>query len=369
MLIAADLTYQNGELRTGMAIETDGQHVMALRPLGQDTPDQRVHILMPACTDLQVNGGGGVMLNNTPTADGIRQIRAAHLRLGTGAIMPTVITDAPDVLDAAAEAIQTCYGEPGILGLHIEGPHINPARRGTHSAQHIRPLDQHTMRVLKQLRAAHVPVLLTLAPETCDAGLIRDAVSMGVIVSAGHSAATAPQTRKALANGVTMFTHLYNAMPPMTSRDPGILGAAILSDAYCGLIADGIHVSWDMIRIAMASRPHKDRMFLVSDAMATVGGPDHFNLYGQEIRVQDGALINAQGALAGAHIDMVTALVNLHKCADVPLAQSIAMATDIPRRAMRLPPVQIIQNCPLNTLVMLDENLKKCAFDTCHIAP
>ena len=357
MLIAPDLIWLDGALRSGMAVETDGTRITALRPLGADTPDARVHLMMPACTDLQVNGGGGVMLNTDPTPDGMRAIRDAHARLGTGAILPTVITDTPEVLDAAAAAAIACRGEPGLMGLHIEGPHLNPARHGTHDAALFRPLDGRTMDLLARLRGAGVPVLLTLAPEVNDPALIAQAAGTGVVVSTGHSAATAAQARDALAQGVTMFTHLYNAMPPMLSRDPGIVGAAILSDAWCGMIADGIHVNWDMLRIAIAARPRPDRCFLVSDAMATVGGPDHFSLYGAEIRVRDGALVNAAGALAGAHIDMVTSLANLHRHAGVALDLAVAMATDHPRAAMNLPPLRIAPGTPLSQLIALDADL------------
>ncbi|MDO5646984.1 N-acetylglucosamine-6-phosphate deacetylase [Paracoccus sp. (in: a-proteobacteria)] len=358
MLISADYIYADGALRPDMAIETDGLTITALRPLGRDTADQHHHLIMPACTDLQVNGGGGVMLNSTPTPDGIRAIRDAHARLGTGAILPTVITDTPDIMESAADAIIACMGEAGILGIHIEGPHINPVRKGTHNADYIRPLDDRTMAVLRRLRAADVPVLLTLAPEETDLALIRAAADLGVVVSAGHTMATADQARQGMANGVTMFTHLFNAMPQMSSRDPGVIAAAILSDAWCGIIADGIHVDWDMLRIALAARPRDDRTFIVSDAMATVGGPDHFNLYGADIYVRDGRLVNAAGSLAGAHIDMVTSLANLHRHAGVPLDRAIFMATDAPRAAMGLPGLSVAAGTALRDVIGLDGDLR-----------
>ena len=358
MLIAADETYDRGTLLPGLAIETDGRSITARRALGSDTPDLRVRLLMPAPTDLQVNGGGGVMLNSDPSADAMRAIAAAHLRVGTGAILPTLITDSPDRLEAAADAAIACRGEPGILGLHLEGPHLNPARKGTHDPQHMRPLDARTMAALRRLRAAGVPVLLTLAPEISDPALIAEAAAMGVVVSAGHSAATADQARAGLEAGVTMFTHLFNAMPQMSSRDPGIIAAAILSEAYCGLIADGVHVSWDMLRLAIAARPRAERMFLVSDAMATVGGPEHFTLYGQEITLRNGRLVNAQGALAGAHVDMVTSLANLHRHAGVGLAAAVAMATDAPRAAMGLDAPQVTQGTALRDVIALDDGLR-----------
>lgn len=356
MLIAPDLTYINGALQPGLGVTIQNGVVTDVGPLA-GTPDRRVHVLMPGCADLQVNGGGGVMLNSDPSPAGLRAIRDAHAGLGTTAVMPTVITDRPDVTEAAARAAIETRGEDGILGLHIEGPHINAERKGTHNPDLIRPLDGHTLGLLRDLRAADVRVILTLAPELADPALMAEARDLGVILSAGHTMANAQQTAQALEDGVTMFTHLYNAMPQMTSRDPGIIAEAVLSDSWIGIIADGIHVSWQMLRIALAARPQDDRTFIVSDAMATVGGPDHFNLYGADIFVRDGRLVNAQGSLAGAHIDMVTSLANLHHHAQVPLAQAIAMATDIPRRAVGAPPVQVAAGTPAHELIVLDEGL------------
>lgn len=358
MLIAAEQLYLDGQLRRGMAVETNGEHIVAVRPLATDHADATMPVLMPAAVDLQVNGGGGIMLNSDPTPEGMRAIRDAHSRVGTGGIFPTVITDAPEVMESAADAAITCNGEPGLLGLHIEGPHINPARRGTHAERFIRPLDARTMAVLRRLRATDIPVILTLAPEVSDPTLVAEAADLGVVVSAGHSAADAAQARSAMDNGVQMFTHLYNAMPQMSSRAPGIIAAAILSSCHCGIIADGIHVSWEMLRIAMAARPRPDRCFLVSDAMATVGGPDHFTLYGQDIYQDNGRLVNAEGSLAGAAIDMVTSLANLHREAGVPLEQAIAMATDYPRAAASLSPAAIQEGTSMRDVIALDAQLQ-----------
>lgn len=354
MLISADLTYVEGVLCPGFAIETDGQTVTALRPLKPgEKADRHLRVIAPGLTDLQVNGGGGVLVNTTPTPEGLRAIRAAHLGLGTAAILPTVITDTAEVMEAAADAAIACKGEPGLLGLHIEGPHIAPARHGTHDTSHIRPLDHRTMAVLRRLRDADLAVILTLAPELADPALMREARAMGVVLSAGHSMATATEARQGIENGVTMFTHLFNAMPQMQSRDPGIVAAAILSECYVGLIADGIHVDWDALRVALAARPRADRSFLISDAMPTVGGPDVFNLYGQDIRVQDGRLVNAAGNLAGAHVSLLDCVLRLHRATGIALGYALAMASDIPRRAMGLPTLGL-KGLALDEVLALD---------------
>lgn len=357
MLIAPAYLWSEGRLHERMAVEIEGEHIAALRPLGGDTPDARPRLMMPACTDLQVNGGGGVMVNSNPTPEGLMRIVAAHRGLGTGGLLPTVITDAPEVMEAAAEAVLAARGAPGLLGLHIEGPHIAPERRGTHDPAHIRPLDRRTVDLVARLRRAGVPVMLTLAPERADPALVAELAATGAVLSAGHTMADADETRAALGRGVRCFTHLYNAMPPMTSRAPGVVGAAINSGAWCGLIADGIHVDWDMARIAIAARPRSDLTFLVSDAMATVGGPESFTLYGNEIHVRDGALVNAEGALAGAHIDMVTSLANTHHHIGLPLERAIPMATDIPRRVIGLPPVRLDAGTPLDEVIALSDSL------------
>ncbi|MDN3712846.1 hypothetical protein QWZ10_15725 [Paracoccus cavernae] len=167
MLISAELTYLEGALLPNFAIETDGRTVTALRPLkAGEKAERHLKVLAPGLTDLQVNGGGGVLLNTSPTPEGLRAIRAAHLSVGTAAILPTLITDAAEVMEQAADAVISTKGEAGLLGIHIEGPHIAPARKGTHDPAHIRPLDARTLAVLRRLRDADIPVLLTLAPRS-----------------------------------------------------------------------------------------------------------------------------------------------------------------------------------------------------------
>lgn len=325
-----------------------------MRPLGRDTPDERAHLAMPGATDLQVNGGGGVLVNADPTRDGMAAVAVAHRRLGTAQIMATVITDVPETAEAAATALIEAP-IPGIAGLHLEGPHIAPNRRGTHDAAHIRPLDARTLALLDRLGAASVRVLLTLAPERANAALLARAAASGAVLSAGHSDATAEQAAAAFAAGVGMVTHLFNAMPPLHHRAPGLAAQALVSGVWAGLIADGIHVAWPMLRLALAAAPQ--RCFLVSDAMPTVGGPDRFDLYGRTIRVEDDRLVNAEGALAGAHVDLITCVRRLHHDGGVPLDRCIAMATDRPRQAMGLPPLAVAPGTPARDIALLDERL------------
>ncbi|NDW00091.1 N-acetylglucosamine-6-phosphate deacetylase [Salipiger sp. PrR002] len=350
-LISARHLWSAGRLLAEQELEVAEGRITAIRPRG-DAPAQEVHLAAPLLTDLQVNGGGGTMVNGDPSPEGLARIAQAHRRLGTGDILPTVITDRPEVIEAAAEAALACYGATGILGLHIEGPHFSPARRGTHAAQYLRPLDRRTVTLVERLRAAGMPVMITLAPERADPALLDALIASGAVVCAGHSSASAAEARAAFARGVSCVTHLYNAMDQMSSRAPGLLGAAIDSEVMCGLICDGVHVSWEMLRIALRARPLPGRCFAVSDAMATVGGPDHFSLYGQDIRVQDGRLVNAEGALAGAHVDQRGNLANLVQHVGLPLEAALPMVTDIPRAVMGLAPREICVGTPVAELLL-----------------
>lgn len=293
-------------------------------------------LISPGFFDIQVNGGGGVLFNSTPTVDGLQKIAAAHLPFGTTALLPTVITDAPEVLEAACDAALSAVGASGIQGIHIEGPHISIARRGTHNPRWVRMFDKHTRGLLVKLREAGVPVLMTVAPEGVAAGDIAELVEMGVVVSLGHTDATAQEIEAALAEGAQLFTHLFNGMSQMQNREPGAVGAGLNSSTYCSIIADGLHVADDMLRLAIRARPVADRMILISDAMPTLGGPGHFSLYGHDVVLSEGKLINREGSLAGAHISMFDAFVRTHLILGCALEDALRMAVTNPARLMGL---------------------------------
>lgn len=307
--------------------------------------------------DLQVNGGGDVLLNTTPTEDGMLAIAAAHRRFGTVGILPTVISDHAEVLAQAAGAALSARGRTGVLGLHIEGPHIAAARRGTHAEHMIRPMDDATIAIVRHLRQAGVFVMITLAPEAATLVQIAQLAATGAVVSLGHTDITADQTRAALAAGATCFTHLFNAMSPMLSRAPGVVGAAINSDAYAGIICDGIHVADEMVGLAIRARPSPDRMFLVSDAMPTVGGSDHFDLCGQEVWLVGGRLLNEEGTLAGAHTTMAQSVARLVNVVGVDLTTALRMAVTVPARVIGRPDLAQIIGRDAADLLVLDAEL------------
>jgi N-acetylglucosamine-6-phosphate deacetylase len=308
--------------------------------------------------DLQVNGGGGVMLNTLPTRGGMVDIAAAHRTFGTVAVMPTVITDQPNVLDKTADAAIAAKGEDGIIGLHIEGPHISIARRGTHNANHIRPMDERTMNVVGRLRRHGIAVMITVAPEVTTHDQIAALAQTGAVVSVGHTDATCEDIEAAIAAGATCATHLFNAMSPMVGRAPGAVGAIINSHVWSGIICDGFHVDDRMIKLALQARPDDDLMFLVSDAMATVGGPKQFDLYGQNVRLEKGRLINAEGNLAGAHVTQAEGVARLVNEVGLSKAQALRMAITVPARIVGQANLAQMIGRPVRDVLVLSDDLR-----------
>jgi N-acetylglucosamine-6-phosphate deacetylase len=287
--------------------------------------------LVPGFIDTQVNGGGGVLFNEVTTAEAIATIGAAHRRFGTTGFLPTFISDD---LTAVARAIAAAdeamaAGVPGVLGIHIEGPFLNASRKGIHDASKFRVLDDAAFGLLTSLKRGRT--LVTLAPESTTPEMIRRLVAAGVVVAAGHTDADYDTIRAALDAGMTGFTHLFNAMSPMASREPGAVGAALDDqESWCGLIADGRHVHPAVLRIALRARP-LSRYMLVSDALAGVGMVEKtFTLQGRTIRVVDGVCVDERGTLAGSDLDMASAVRNIMAMGGVSMVEAIDMASAAP---------------------------------------
>lgn len=328
-------------MRRDVALRIENGRITAMLHATESAADaapcwQSECIACPAFVDLQVNGGGGRLFTNEPTPEALVAIGAAHRRGGTGTWLPTLLTSAPAVMEQAVEAVLALHGRHGIAGMHIEGPHIAADFRGAHALDLIRPYDEHTEGLLRRLRARDIPVILTLAPERLPRGVVRNLVAMGVTVSIGHSGASEVETRAALAEGSSLFTHLFNGMPPLNTKKVGMAGVALDSSAWCGIIADGWHVADTMLRLAVRAKNPAGSIFAVTDAMPTVHGPPQFELYGTKIRLRDGKLIDARGSLAGVHIDMAGTLRRLVRNAELPLETALAMVTSIPARAVGL---------------------------------
>jgi len=267
--------------------------------------------VLPGFIDTQVNGGGGVLFNDVTSVEGIAAIGAAHARFGTTGFLPTLISEDVDGIAAALDATDAAIdaGVPGVLGVHIEGPVLNPARNGIHDATKFRRLDRTLISLLTKPRSGRV--LLTVAPERVDLADIRTLAKAGVIVSAGHTEATFEQAEAAFDAGVSGVTHLFNAMPPIYQRAPGIVGATLDDPRpWSGLIVDRVHVAAPVLRMALKLRPF-DKLMLVTDAMPSVGSNHKsFNLHGRKIDVADGRCVYTDGTLAGSDLDMATAVSN-----------------------------------------------------------
>ena len=304
-------------------------------PQARTVPLPAGSLLAPGFIDTQVNGGGGALLNDTPTADAVRTIVAAHRRYGTTGLLPTFITDASDKMHAAAAAVAEVArtAGSGVLGLHLEGPFLSLERRGVHSPAFVRPPTASDIAYLSELPNEFPGgrVLLSLAPETVEDADIRQLADAGVLLAGAHSAASYARTLEAIRAGVSGFTHLFNAMPPVASREPGIAGAALLSaETWCGIIVDGIHVHPAALKLALAAKP-RGKLMLVTDAMPPLGtDATSFALYGATIQRRDGRLVTDGGTLAGADLDMAQAVRNCIGLLGLPREEALRMASLYP---------------------------------------
>lgn len=294
-------------------------------------------LLLPGFLDTQVNGGAGVLFNAEPTVDAIREIGRAHRQFGTTGFLPTLISDDLHVVARALEAVGAAIaaGIPGVLGIHIEGPFLNVERKGVHDSGKLRGLDEDGIALLTSLKGGRT--LVTLAPEMTTPDLIARLAGAGVVVSAGHTNATYREIGVALQNGLSGFTHLFNAMSQLTGREPGVVGAALEDpDSWCGIIVDGRHVDPAVLRIALRCKRH-DRFMLVTDAMPSVGAPQKsFTLQGRKISVMDGVLVDAEGTLAGSDTDMATTVRNAVELLGLDLATAARMASRYPAEFLGL---------------------------------
>jgi N-acetylglucosamine-6-phosphate deacetylase len=332
--IVADFVFDGATLHRNSAVLIDDSQIAAVAP--RDEVSASVNVfeapegawLAPGFIDAQVNGGGDCLFNADPTPEGLAKIVAAHRRFGTTALLPTLITDTDEVMAAALSAVETMLPqEPGILGIHLEGPFLSPDKPGVHRRDLIRRPEPHHLRMLASYKKG--VWLVTLAPEVAPAGFIAALLAAGAKVSLGHSMATYAQTRAAMAEGLTGFTHLFNAMRPLTAREPGPIAAALESpNAYYGIIVDGEHVAPAMLGLAIRGAGHP---MLVTDAMPPVGGCRHeFVLQGEAITVREGRCVTPDGVLAGSSLDMASAVRNCVRLLGLPLERALRLASAEP---------------------------------------
>jgi len=307
---------------------------------GVQTINAAGRLLVPGFIDLQVNGGGGVMLNDRRDVDGIRTICAAHAQFGTTALLPTLITDTFDIRAEAIAAGRQAKAErvPGFIGLHLEGPHLSVARKGAHDPALIRPMDQADLDALLACQGAFDAMMITVAPENASVEQVSALSAAGFIVSIGHTDAGYNTVAAYADAGARTVTHLFNAMSPLGHREPGVVGAALdRGDLYAGIIADGFHVDPVSMSIALRAKAGPGRIFIVTDAMSTIGSDQTgFMLNGREIFRKDGRLTLADGTLAGADIDMLSSVRFAHETLGLPLEEAIRMASAYPAEAARI---------------------------------
>jgi N-acetylglucosamine-6-phosphate deacetylase len=338
--VAARKLFDGVNLHDHAAIVIRGERIVGIARRDEIASSIPVHELpdtvwlAPGFIDIQVNGGGDLLLNDAPAPETIQAIAKAHRRFGTTALLPTLISDSPDKMPKALAAVEQAAAEnPSILGIHLEGPFLSPEKRGVHDPAKLRrPTDDDIALITAKRKSA---TLVTLAPEQVGDDVIATLRAAGIHVALGHSVATYAQTIAAMRQGLTGFTHLFNAMPPLQAREPGPIAAALETpDAWYGLIVDGIHVAPAILRLALRGAGHP---ILVTDAMPPVGGMrPSFRLNGEDIFVHDGRCATRHGTLAGAALDMATAVRNCVQWLDLPLTRALRFASTNPAQFLGL---------------------------------
>ena len=295
-------------------------------------------LLTPGFIDLQVNGGGGVLFNDNPSLENLKTICEAHAKLGSTSIMPTLISDSPEVNKQAISAITDALDQQanGLVGLHLEGPYLALVRKGAHKEDFIRPMKEFDCLELESLANKVPNLMLTIAPEAVSPEQITRLSNAGAIISLGHTDCTFNQAAEAVDAGATCATHLFNAMSPFGTREPGLVGAVLDSGKlFSGIIADGFHVNKISINLALRAKKGPGALFLVSDAMSTVGS-DQKNLFLNDrlITRSQGKLVLEDGTLAGADISLSDAVRYMVNEVGISQDDAIRMASLIPAKVL-----------------------------------
>ena len=326
----------------GMAIVLEDGIIAKMLPANDiDTESTVINlaggIIAPGFIDLQVNGGGGSFFTNDTSVEALKIIVNGHRPTGTTSMMPTLISDTREVHQAGVKAVIDAIeqGVAGILGIHIEGPFFSLAKRGAHNEKYIRRMTAEDETWLTKIKGCKV--IVTIAPEEVQSGQIKNLSNAGIYVCAGHTNAKYEDVIRGINEGLSGFTHLFNAMSPLAGRLPGTVGAALESDStWCGIIVDGHHVHAASVRLAYQTKP-RGKLFLVSDSMSTVGAEEKsFIIYGETISEKNGALVNAQGRLAGSAIGLIDAVRISVMEVGLPLEEVLRMASLYPAEYMEI---------------------------------
>ena len=327
--------FSDHKLLDNKALLIDGENIIGI-VAKNDIPDnikiQQLNggILSPGFIDLQVNGGGGKLFNNSSDKESLDEIIKAHQHFGTTSIMPTVISDSLNVLQRCTSTISNeINNNKSLLGVHIEGPFFNVKYRGVHQKQYINTINNDYLNLFESLQG--FPVMLTLAPECISIKQLKHLKSLGFKILAGHTDASYDQLEEAIKYGLDGFTHLFNAMGQISAREPGVVGSALnFNNTAASIIVDLHHVHPSLIEMSYKQKP-KGKLFFVSDSMATINhGEPSFELYDEVVSESDGRLINSEGKLAGSSITQIDAIKNAYTSCNIPLSDAIAMATTYP---------------------------------------
>lgn len=374
--MAETRTFAGGPIFDGHEIHMDvaarfvdgrfaGLLALSALDVGEPIADLGGDILAPGYVDLQVNGGDGLMLNDDPSVATLKRMAAAHRRLGAVAILPTLITDKPRKTEATIAATAAAFddGVTGIVGLHLEGPHLSVVRKGAHDAELIRPMTDEDLSMLLAAKAAIPVLMVTIAPENVTLEQVATLAEAGILVSLGHTDADYDTCLSYAKAGARCATHLFNAMSQLGNREPGLVGAAIANGEFsCGLIADGIHVHPAAMHTAWRAKRGPGRLFLVSDAMAVAGTElEEFFLEGRRILRRDGRLTLENGTLAGADLDLTKAVRTLVEELDLPLGEALRAATTTPRALIGMPTGLTSGVTPLGDMIRITPDLTKAA--------
>ncbi len=335
--LIAEQLFDGKEIHRHRPISFDDGKIIAFDTIEGAKETKVSGLLTPGFIDAQVNGGGGYLFNHQTNMQTLKAMVKAHGRYGTTALLPTLITSDLSTLNCAADVISDAISKqlPGVIGVHFEGPHISAPKKGIHSTEHIRALSQAELELY--CRDDLGVKVITVAPENVTIETIKTLVENQVIVCLGHSNASYEQTQAALDAGATGFTHLFNAMSPLTSREPNMIGAALLDEhSWCGLILDGHHVHPATARLAIQAKA-KGKMLLVSDAMSTIGSEQsQFEFDGHQIQLLEGKLTSQTGQLAGSALDMITAINNAQTMLNVSFEEALRMASYYPAQFLKI---------------------------------
>lgn len=355
-----------------LAVRVENGRVAAIAPVsaipaGDASTDLGGALLAPGFVDTQVNGGGGLLFNDNPSVEALEAIASAHRRFGTTALLPTLISDELDVVRHGVAAVKAAIAAdvPGVIGIHIEGPFLNPAKNGIHLKERLRLLDDDGFAAITDPTGG--VTMVTLAPERTSTGRIRQLAAAGIRLSAGHSDASYDEATAGFEAGIGAVTHLFNAMSPLASREPGLVGAALdRPETILALIADGHHVHPATMRVALKAAG-AGRIMLVTDAMPSVGAPLQddgaiFHLQGRDIHLEAGALRGPDGQLAGSALDMASAVRNAADMLEVGLEAACRMAAEVPARYLGLSHGRIAIGAPADFVLLADNGALLAVF-------